>query len=27
MHKANGDYPQGARRLLLRMTTQGDIPA
>jgi taurine dioxygenase len=26
MHKANGDYPEGAHRYLLRMTTQGGEP-
>jgi taurine dioxygenase len=26
MHKANGDYAQGARRVMHRMTTIGTIP-
>ncbi|MBM3620416.1 MAG: TauD/TfdA family dioxygenase [Alphaproteobacteria bacterium] len=27
MHKANGDYPQGARRYMLRVITEGTAPA
>lgn len=26
MHKANGDYPEGARRYIVRMMTQGERP-
>jgi taurine dioxygenase len=27
MHKANGDYPQGARRLMHRIIVAGTVPA
>ncbi|MGH7041858.1 MAG: TauD/TfdA dioxygenase family protein [Acetobacteraceae bacterium] len=26
MHKANGDYPEGARRMIYRVMTQGSVP-
>ncbi len=27
MHKANADYPQGARRLMHRIIVEGTVPA
>jgi hypothetical protein len=27
MHKANGDYPSGARRLMHRIIVAGTVPA